>query len=51
MHKRGIFKKGDTIVCTLTGHGLKDPDTAISSSERPITILPKMDKVLEILGF
>jgi len=51
MHKRGIFKKGDTIVCTLTGHGLKDPDTAISSSERPITIPPKLEKVLEILGY
>lgn len=51
MHKRGIFKKRDTIVCTLTGHGLKDPDTAIISSERPITIPPKVEKVLEILGY
>lgn len=27
---------GSTIVCTLTGHGLKDPDTAIAQSTAPI---------------
>lgn len=26
----GLFSAKDTIVCTLTGHGLKDPDTAMS---------------------
>jgi hypothetical protein len=25
-------------VCTLTGHGLKDPDNAIASADPPITI-------------
>lgn len=28
--KNGKIPEGSTIVCTLTGHGLKDPDTAIS---------------------
>ncbi len=27
---------GSRIVCTLTGHGLKDPDTAIKQSTRPL---------------
>lgn len=27
--KNGKIPEGSTIVCTLTGHGLKDPDTAI----------------------
>jgi threonine synthase len=27
---------GSTIVCTLTGHGLKDPDTAIQQSTTPL---------------
>ncbi len=36
--ERGRIGRGSTIVCTLTGHGLKDPDTAISQSTRPITI-------------
>lgn len=28
-YNEGLFKEGDTIVCILTGNGLKDPDTAI----------------------
>ncbi len=51
MHKKGIFKNGDTVVCTLTGHGLKDPDTAIKSSDKPITVEPALDKVIKALGF
>ncbi len=27
--ERGRIPEGSTVVCTLTGHGLKDPDTAI----------------------
>ena len=27
--ERGKIPEGSTVVCTLTGHGLKDPDTAI----------------------
>ncbi len=33
--KRDKIKAGATIVATLTGHGLKDPDTAIAQSEQP----------------
>ncbi|MBI5892697.1 MAG: threonine synthase [Deltaproteobacteria bacterium] len=51
MHKKGIFKNDDTVVCTLTGHGLKDPDTAIKSSEKPITAPPDLNKVVKVLGF
>jgi threonine synthase len=28
----GKIPEGSSIVCTLTGHGLKDPDTAIQQS-------------------
>ena len=31
---------GATIVCTLTGHGLKDPDTAIAQSQQPVKVSP-----------
>jgi threonine synthase len=34
----GTIGEGSTIVCTLTGHGLKDPDTAIAQSGRPVTV-------------
>lgn len=29
----GDLRPGDRVVCVLTGHGLKDPDTAIANSE------------------
>ncbi len=42
----GKIPEGSKIVCTLTGHGLKDPDTAIKQSTRPlITIDATLDKV------
>lgn len=42
----GRIKDGSSIVCTLTGHGLKDPDTAIAqSSSLPITVEARLDAV------
>ncbi len=32
----GKIPEGSKIVCTLTGHGLKDPDTAIKQSTSPL---------------
>ncbi|MBI3045508.1 MAG: threonine synthase [Betaproteobacteria bacterium] len=34
----GKVGEGSTIVCTLTGHGLKDPDVAIAQSAKPVTV-------------
>jgi threonine synthase len=45
----GRIGEGSTIVCTLTGHGLKDPDTAIAQSARPLTVdaeLPAIERVI-----
>lgn len=50
-NREGIFKEGDTIVCTLTGHGLKDPENAIKVSEQPITLPVNLKEVLNVLGF
>ena len=34
------------MVCTLTGHGLKDPDTAIAQSTAPVVkIEAKLEQV------
>jgi len=49
--KEGYFEKGARVVCTLTGHGLKDPDNAIKVSAVPVTCEPEMKKVLNVLGF
>jgi threonine synthase len=34
--QNGKIPEGSRIVCTLTGHGLKDPDTAIKQSTSPL---------------
>ena len=49
--KESFFRPGDRIVCTLTGHGLKDPDNAIAQSVSPATIPPVVDEVMKVLGF
>ena len=50
MVKAGRFEPGSTLVLTLTGHGLKDPDTALESASRPTTVPPSIDAVLAQLG-
>lgn len=35
---RGEVRRGETVVCTVTGHGLKDPDWAVSIAPAPTTI-------------
>jgi threonine synthase len=34
----GTVESGSVVVCTLTGHGLKDPDTAVAGTARPVTV-------------
>ena len=43
------FLGGETVVCTLTGHGLKDADFAIGRSEKPVTVPAEMNAVLNVL--
>jgi threonine synthase len=50
LHRKGFFKKGEVAVLTITGHGLKDPDIAIRVSQKPISLPPQKDKVLEYLN-
>ncbi|EKQ67398.1 L-threonine synthase [Leptolyngbyaceae cyanobacterium JSC-12] len=44
---------GATVVCVLTGNGLKDPDTAIKHSENPLKqgIAPDLESVARAMGF
>jgi len=56
LNKKGFFnkfkskKKEIIITCTLTGHGLKDPDIAIKSIKSPPTVKPHAKAVLKIIG-
>jgi threonine synthase len=47
----GKISEGSTIVCTLTGNGLKDPDTAISqcAAAHPVTIEASLDAVKRVI--
>ncbi|MDQ6995023.1 MAG: threonine synthase [Mariprofundaceae bacterium] len=49
LNKAGYFKPGDKIVCTLTGNGLKDPDTAMMGIPTPVTIDATQDAVRRIM--
>jgi threonine synthase len=45
----GALKEGDKVVCTLTGHGLKDADTAIGVSRQPQTVKASREDVARLL--
>lgn len=49
MAKKGFFKGGEVVTCTLTGHGLKDPDNAIAQSPAPIVVEPRVEAIFEHL--
>ena len=50
LNRKGFFKKGDTVVLTITGQGLKDPDIAIRVSTKPVSLPPKKEAVLKYLN-
>ena len=51
LKKDGVLIDGDTVVCTLTGHGLKDPDNAMNASPKPVKVAADVKKILKIMGF
>jgi threonine synthase len=42
--------KDEVIVCVATGHGLKDPDTAMKISEKPFEVDAEMASIEKLLG-
>jgi len=47
-NKEKFFTEGQKrIVCTLTGHGLKDPDTAVAHSIKPTVVKPELGAILK----
>lgn len=50
MIESGVVEAGTTIVCVLTGHGLKDPDWALESSSPPISIKSDSDSLLAAMN-
>jgi threonine synthase len=48
--EQGLVQRGETVVCTVTGHGLKDPNRAIAEVDAGATVDATADAVLEELG-
>ncbi len=48
--RHGKIPEGSRVVCTLTGHGLKDPDTAIKQSGGPLLkIKAELNEVKKVI--
>jgi threonine synthase len=46
----GRIPKGSVVVCILTGHGLKDPQVAVTRAAPPATVTGDLDAVAAELG-
>jgi len=48
----GYFKnsQGGTVVCTLTGHGLKDPSNAMKCVQQPVVVKADINAILKEIG-
>ena len=46
----GVIDKDERVVCVTTGHGLKDPDTAVKMSEKPIEVDADLSVIEDALG-
>ena len=50
MADAGDLRRGDLVVCVLTGHGLKEPDWAVRTAATPPVIPADVDAAAEFLG-
>lgn len=49
--KAGVIPPGSVITATMTGHGLKDPDTAIKTAgAEAIVVKPTKEAVMKVIG-
>jgi threonine synthase len=46
----GTIDKNERVVCVTTGHGLKDPDTAVKMSEKPLEVDAEIAAIEDALG-
>jgi threonine synthase len=47
---QGTLDPGLRVVCTVTGHGLKDPEWAVSGAPAPVTVPVDADRTASALG-
>jgi threonine synthase len=49
LHREGYFDRADQVVCTLTGNGLKDPDTVFKVADEAIRVRAEYDDVRTLI--
>ena len=47
--RKGIIEKGDTVVCELTGTGLKSSREYSELVKKPLEIEPNLDSLVRVL--
>jgi len=51
LHREGYFTKGQSVVCVLTGHGLKDPNIAIKTvAAEPLVVQDNEAAVMQAIA-
>lgn len=48
--ENGEIDKDERVVCVTTGHGLKDPDVAVSMNEKPLEVDAEIQAIERALG-
>ncbi len=51
LQRGDLALQGKRIVCVLTGHGLKDPDSATATIAAPVVIAPRMQELWQVIGY
>lgn len=49
-HAQGLLDPGQTVVCTLTGNGLKDPQWALADAPEPVRVEVDAEAAANLLG-
>jgi len=50
LKEREVIGRDDLVVCVATGHGLKDPETALKSCTEPIEVDAKLEALRRVVG-
>lgn len=49
LYREGFVKPGSSVVCTLTGHGLKDPDTVFNVVKEPMKVKGEIETISRVV--
>jgi threonine synthase len=49
LYRKNYFRSGVSVICTLTGSGLKDPDTVFKVSKEPLKVKADVEAVEKII--